>query len=148
MGRGDGGSGGLCARNCPNVGRFVAVAKVKALVVDDDPEVLELLRQILEDMGAEVTTAADGAAALEAYRKDQHHVVVTDLLIPTLDGIQLANTIKTESDGKTAVIIVTAITHSLADDLKASKADDSFGKPIPIRKLRKRLLQLVPEFDS
>ena len=70
------------------------------------------------------------------------------LATPKLDGIRLANTIKDESDGKTAVIIITAITHSLAEDLKSSRADDSFGKPIPWRKLKKRILQLIPELTS
>jgi DNA-binding response OmpR family regulator len=121
---------------------------VKALVVDDDPEILALLQDLVSEMGAQVTTAVDGATALDLFRQEHHDLVVTDLLIPKLDGIQLANTIKSESEGKAKVVIVTAITHSLSDDLKHSQADDSFGKPIPIRRFRKRLKQLVPQLDG
>lgn len=122
--------------------------KIPALVVDDDPEVLELLCELMESMGFEVTPSSDGADALDLFRKKQHRIVITDLLIPTLDGIQLANTVKQEVGDNTAVIIVTAITHSLAEDLKASKADDSFGKPLPIRRFKKRVQQLVPELEE
>jgi CheY-like chemotaxis protein len=56
------------------------------LVVDDDPHVIDLVRQLLEDQPYEIETASDGQAALEALAQRQPDVILLDLLMPRLDG--------------------------------------------------------------
>ena len=60
--------------------------KFKVLVVDNDPEMLDLLRQRLENDGRIVTAVADGAAAIEALGRDGFDVVLTDLVMDGTDG--------------------------------------------------------------
>jgi CheY-like chemotaxis protein len=60
------------------------------LVVDDDLDFLELARERLEQAGLEVHTAASGRAALECWRRDQPDVAVLDLMMPELDGSEVA----------------------------------------------------------
>jgi len=76
----------------PNAETFVgprAAAKEVAtvLVVDDDPAMVESLAMLLENHGFCVLTAADGVRALEVFRKRSPSVVVTDIMMPELDGI-------------------------------------------------------------
>ena len=56
------------------------------LVVDDDPHVVDLVRQLLDDQPYEIEAASDGQAALEAIAQRQPDVILLDLLMPRLDG--------------------------------------------------------------
>ena len=81
--------------------------KPKLLVVDDDTAALESLLQIFEIEGFEVTGVSDGTAALEALRADEYGVVLSDLRMPGMDGMDLLKTIKTLKPD-TEVVIMTA----------------------------------------
>ena len=69
---------------------------LKILVVDDEPHILHYLRATLESWGHEVTTAGDGAAALEALRAATCDVIVTDLRMPRVSGREFFETLATE----------------------------------------------------
>jgi response regulator RpfG family c-di-GMP phosphodiesterase len=69
---------------------------VKALVVDDFVYNLRIMRVIFQGAGYEVETAADGQAALDAVRARRPDFVLTDILMPKLDGFQLCRAIKTD----------------------------------------------------
>jgi CheY-like chemotaxis protein len=69
---------------------------VRALVVDDFVYNLRILRVIFQSAGYEVETAADGQAALDAVRARRPDFVLTDILMPRLDGFQLCRAIKTD----------------------------------------------------
>jgi len=63
-----------------------------ALVVDDDPAVLELLAEMLAELGCEVITLQDSAAALAALAQDQRiELLLTDINMPGLQGMNLRN---------------------------------------------------------
>jgi CheY-like chemotaxis protein len=66
------------ARISPHRGRL--------LVVDDDPQVVDLVRQLLEDQSYEIQSASDGEEALEEIARQRPDVVLLDLLMPRLDG--------------------------------------------------------------
>ncbi len=68
----------------------------KILIVDDEQEVCELLRTILEENGFAVTTVSDGVTALESIQKDIPGIVIIDLLLPGEHGINLIKSIKTD----------------------------------------------------
>lgn len=61
----------------------------RVLLVDDDDQVLRGLMRALEHMGHQVTAAADGSAALRALAELPHDLVVTDINMPGMDGIEL-----------------------------------------------------------
>ena len=78
----------------------------KILVVDDNPDVLELIADILESNNYEVKTASSGASAIKELERNDYDIILTDLMMPDVDGMQvLENSIlKTP---KTMCIILT-----------------------------------------
>lgn len=66
------------------------------LVVDDDAQVREMLRQMLEDAGFEVTEAPDGKVAVSLYRKSPSDLVITDLIMPEQEGLETIQSLKGE----------------------------------------------------
>jgi DNA-binding response OmpR family regulator len=78
----------------------------RVLVVDDDPIVREVLTRYLEREGFDVAEAEDGEAAISAARTARPHVVLLDLMLPKVDGLEVFRTIQ-EPDGP-AVIMLTA----------------------------------------
>lgn len=76
-------------------GKDVPVSGVKKiLVVEDDPQFRDLYESFLSSLGYSVTTKPDGKTALEFLRKEKVDLIVSDLLMPDLDGIELFLTLK------------------------------------------------------
>ncbi|MBI2873727.1 MAG: response regulator transcription factor [Firmicutes bacterium] len=80
--------------------------ETKILVVDDDPNIREVIRLYLERAGYRLDLAADGPEALAAFRRGQPDLVVLDLMLPGIDGWRVCETIRAESD--CPVIMLTA----------------------------------------
>src|SRR5690349_16541085 len=81
-------------------------AKLSVLVVDDDPDILEYLQDFLSAEGFEVTTLGDPTVAVERIRDEVFHLVVLDLMMPKLSGLDLLAQIRAVDDD-IAVIILT-----------------------------------------
>ncbi len=115
------------------------------LLVDDEPHVLEVLRVTLEDLGFRTLEAADGPGALNVARQEKPDLVVLDVMLPSMSGLEVCRTLK-ESDSDTPVILLTA--RSGEDDEKAGMdagADRYLTKPFsPLTLLTEvvKLLQL------
>ncbi|MDF1536025.1 MAG: response regulator [bacterium] len=90
----------------PEVSRF---AGMKVLVVDDEPEIVLLLEQILDSEGFSVLTARDGQEGLNIYLRERPPLVVSDAMLPKLHGFELCARIKEESDYTARVMILTAV---------------------------------------
>jgi two-component system, chemotaxis family, chemotaxis protein CheY len=78
------------------------------LVVDDDPDIRESLRMLLEDEGYRVETAADGAEAVAAMRSQAPSFVILDLMMPVMDGWEVAA--RMTDDERLAAIPVCVVT--------------------------------------
>src|SRR6266545_2682861 len=89
--------------------RMVAVATI--LVVDDEPRIVQLVRDYLEHGGFTVLTASDGQAALRTARTGRPDLVVLDLSLPGLDGLDVARSLRRE--GEVPIIMLTARTVEL-----------------------------------
>jgi signal transduction histidine kinase/CheY-like chemotaxis protein len=88
----------------------------RLLVVDDDPQVVDLVRQLLEDEPYEVVSAADGQEALEAIAQKRPDVIVLDLLMPRLDGFAVIEHLQQDSQYRQIpVIVLTAKTLTAAE---------------------------------
>src|SRR5579862_9260979 len=100
----------------------------RILVVDDDPQISEVLRFSLITNGYEVRSASDGNAALELCRRWQPELIITDLSMPKMDGIALCQAIRGFSD---APIIVLSVKGQEAIKIHALEcgADDYVTKP-------------------
>lgn len=115
---------------------------VTVLVVDDERPILDLVRGYLEREGWVVLTATDGPSALEAVRAEDPRVVVLDVMLPGLDGIEVCRQLRTTSDA--FVIMLTARAEE-ADKLVglAVGADDYLTKPFSPRELVARIKALL-----
>lgn len=98
------------------------------LVADDEPAVLEVLGQVVEDLGHEVVKARDGEEALELARECRPHLVVTDHMMPRLSGVELCRRLKRDADLQDVpVILLSAVLPQ-----GAPEADAFLHKPFEI----------------
>jgi DNA-binding response OmpR family regulator len=115
---------------------MVAVATI--LVVDDEPRIVQLVRDYLEHGGFTVLVASDGAAALRTARTGRPDLVVLDLGLPGLDGLDVARALR--RDGEVPIIMLTARTEE-SDKLVGLElgADDYLTKPFSPKELVARV---------
>ena len=114
---------------------------MRVLFADDDIIARTLLAAVLADLGHEATAAEDGAAAWEQFQREPVPLVVLDINMPHLDGLEVCRRIRGHETGKDAfVLIVTARDgrDDLANVLEAG-ADDYVTKPSSPENLRARL---------
>ncbi|HEV8544673.1 MAG TPA: response regulator transcription factor [Candidatus Limnocylindrales bacterium] len=116
------------------------------LVVDDEPKIAALARDYLEHAGFAVVTAADGRAALEALARSRPDLVVLDLGLPELDGLDVTREIRREST--TPIVMLTARDDEL-DKLLGLElgADDYLTKPFSPRELVARVKAVLRRVD-
>ena len=117
------------------------MAKEKILIVDDEENILELLNFNLKNAGYEVYTANNGEKALKLAKENKPNLVLLDLMIPGIDGLDVCKEIKRDKDLKeTSIIMVTAKGEELDKILGLELgADDYITKPFSIRELLARV---------
>jgi DNA-binding response OmpR family regulator len=112
------------------------------LVVDDEPSLVRVVAGYLEHDGFVVTTAPDGEQALTAARRDRPDVVVLDLMLPGIDGIEVCRRLRTFTDAY--VIMLTARSEEVDTLIGLSVgADDYMTKPFSPRELTARIRGLL-----
>jgi DNA-binding response OmpR family regulator len=115
---------------------------VKLLVVEDEPRMLELLRRGLTEEGHNVTCASDGSEGLELVRAYEFDAVVLDVMLPKMNGFELAKRLRQERIA-TPVLMLTA-KDSVPDVVRGldAGADDYLTKPFTFNELLARLRAL------
>ncbi len=116
----------------------------KILIIDDDVQIRKLLQNLLDRAGYEVAVAADGKEGLDAYRRAPADLIITDLIMPEKEGIEMILELRQESP----VVKIIAISGGariapenylrMAESLGASR---TFSKPVD----RKALLAAIEE---
>ena len=108
------------------------------LVIEDDPGITRVVRLYLEQDGHQVLTAADGLSGLQAARDSKPDLIVLDLMLPRLDGMEICRALREDSD--VPIIMVTARV-SEGDRLSGFDlgADDYIPKPFSPRELTARV---------
>jgi two-component system KDP operon response regulator KdpE len=111
---------------------------MRILVVDDEPQITRVLRTSLQSNGHEVTVAQDGSSALDQFMKAQPDLVITDLAMPGMDGIELTRAIRERS---AVPIIVLSVRNQDTQKVAAldEGADDYITKPFSIQELLARV---------
>ena len=79
----------------------------KILIIEDEPDIQELLATYLQDAGYETAIAGDGVEALSCFQKDRYDLVLLDLMLPKIDGFGVCEVIRRESD--VPVLMLTAL---------------------------------------
>jgi two-component system response regulator RegX3 len=110
----------------------------RILIVEDEASLADSVRYNLEREGYEVTVATDGRAAVARFREERPALVILDLMLPELSGLDVCRTIRDESD--VPIIMVTA-KDSEADKVAGLElgADDYVTKPFSVRELVSRV---------
>jgi DNA-binding response OmpR family regulator len=116
--------------------------KVHVLVVDDEKMIRSLLKMSLQRMGYEVTTADDGAEALDLFQTEQFDLVLLDILMPKVDGFTVCSEIRRESD--VPVVMLTALNRP--DDIVRGLelgADNYITKPFTFKEVEARIRAIL-----
>ncbi len=115
----------------------------RVLVVDDDPTVSDVVRRYLEREGFAVELAGDGQQALDAYAADRPDLVVLDLMLPGIDGLEVCRRLRTQ-DRTLPVIMLTALGEE-SDRVLGLEigADDYVTKPFSPRELVLRVQSVL-----
>jgi DNA-binding response OmpR family regulator len=114
----------------------------RILVADDDPKHAQLIRLYLEREGHQVLTVGDGRAALDQARARRPDLIVLDIMMPLVDGLDVCRILRAESD--VAILLVTA--RSSENDMLLGLdigADDYLAKPVSPRELTARVRALL-----
>lgn len=117
------------------------MAETSILIVDDDPDSLDIVRTFLESKGYRVTTARDGKSGLAKLEEAKPALVLLDVMMPGMDGWEVARLIKNHPDfGDTRVVMLTARSgfSDKQEGLRAG-ADDYIVKPIRLDELATRV---------
>jgi DNA-binding NtrC family response regulator len=134
---------------------------MKILIIDDDPSIRETLEMFLHEKGYEVMTSEDGGKGLEAVQRERPDIVILDIRLPGMDGLEVLRKIK-EKGEDIYVIMITAY-HAMETTIQAMKlgAYEYIHKPIDVdeleiaidkvvnnRKLNTRLEDLIMEISE
>src|SRR4051794_898050 len=124
--------------------------KPKILVVDDEPDALELVGFNLERAGLEVVTASDGAQALRKARAMQPALVVLDVMLPEMDGLEVCKSLRQDAQTASIPIIMLTAKASEVDRVLGLElgADDYLTKPFSSRELVLRIRNLLGRRDQ
>ena len=120
------------------------------LVVDDEPSIVELVRFTLEDADVRVVEASDGAEALILARRIKPDLVLLDVQMPRLDGLEVCRQLRREPDfGRMPIIMLTAASQQ-ADRTRGlgAGADEYLTKPFSPLALLALVEALLPETRS
>jgi CheY-like chemotaxis protein len=118
----------------------------KIVIIDDDKVTRKLLSEILTRNGYEAHVAADGQEGLALVKWEQPDLVLTDLLIPLLDGIGVCQQIKSDPElRRTKVIVMSALKNPvMVREARAAGADEFLDKPLKTDALLELLRKMLP----
>jgi DNA-binding response OmpR family regulator len=119
--------------------------QTKILVVDDEPVIRDFLQAVLTEEGYTVLQAPDGRAALPLAVSEQPDLILMDIMMPHLNGIDACRRLReTPATRHIPVLILTAYnTHDRLEESIIAGADDFLGKPIDVVELRIRVRAIL-----
>ena len=117
---------------------------VDILVVDDDPEIIDLLRLDFEMMGFHVDHATDGAAGFKKADSKQYDLIILDVMMPKMDGFEVCRKIRASRTSQNVPIILLTAKGTIEDKIRGfnTGADDYLVKPFEFQELMVRMRAL------
>ncbi len=109
----------------------------KVLIVDDEAEIVELISMVPEDDELSVLAAYDGEQALELVRTHHPDLVLSDVMMPRLDGRELCRRIRSDPETSDTIVLLMSAIHRL--DPEEVKADGLIRKPFDILDISDRI---------
>ena len=126
------------------------MAKKKILVVDDEPTVLKVLRRRLESKDYEVITAQDGLEGLEKALEQRPDLVISDIMMPTMDGYTFIKKLKAKPEFSRIPIIILTAKEKMQDLFlfEGIKECDYVVKPFESEELLQKIAHLLSRVDE
>ena len=126
-------------KEAPQKGRYTfGKNKKRILIVDDDETILHMLKRFFIREGFQVFVARDGIEAMERLKAENPAIVLTDLKIPSLSGIELIQYIQKNTKG-TAIVVMTAY----PEEWSGSEVEACFVKPFDIDEMFSAIQRIV-----
>ncbi len=121
------------------------MANTKILIVDDEPDILEFLQYNLEKEGYEVHLANNGAAGLETARKTQPDLIILDIMMPEMDGVEVCRRLRADDQFNDTIITFLTARQEDYSHIAALEqgGDDYISKPIKPRVLVARIKAML-----
>lgn len=114
------------------------------LVVDDNPDAREMVSVVLTSSGFLVRTAGDGQEALESIADWQPDLIITDIQMPNVDGIEMIKRIRNHFKSQTVpIVVMSAITSGATQEALDAGANESAPKPMQVQLLLNLVRQLI-----
>jgi len=117
--------------------------KRRIMVIDDESIVCKMSKTVLEREGYEVETFLNGKPALERLDEQNFDLVITDLKMKGIDGMEILKKIKSRSPDTKVIMITAFASLDAAIEAIRGKVDDFFPKPIEIKGLKERVKKLL-----
>jgi len=119
--------------------------RIKILVVDDERELIDAIRDLLEERGYSVDYANDGIGALEIVKKDPPDLILLDIVMPNMDGIALLKKLKEKNETKDIPVIMLTVKDGQANrDLGlATGAYEYISKPYDSQVLLRQIRNIL-----
>lgn len=118
----------------------------KILIIEDDEDVRPFLKRIVERKGYTVITAKDGLEGKGLYSKEHFDLVITDIVMPEMEGIEIIRNLNSDYP-QTKIIVITGADFSgiknYLNNARIFGAHDAFAKPIDQKKLMKSISNLI-----
>jgi CheY-like chemotaxis protein len=118
----------------------------RVLVIDDDSAMCEIVRGMLEGAGHEVRAASNGREGLARLARDPADVVITDIVMPEMDGIETVRHLRSMTRPPKIIVMTGGDRHGAADQLAAARglgADATLTKPLRAKYLLDALTELL-----
>lgn len=117
--------------------------QVRILIIDDDQDICEYMKTMLGAAGYDVSTLSDPAEAVDLIRNEEFHVLIVDLMMPKIDGIELIQRIR-KVDSDIAIVVFTGYP-SVETAVEALKLDvsDYVKKPFEIEEFREKIAEIL-----
>lgn len=122
----------------------------KILIVDNEAQILARLSHLLTASGWNVITAINGKDALEKVKTSRPDAIVLDMIMPEMDGFQVARSLKSHPDYRSIPIVAATSLSTRADRERclAAGCDDYVAKPFTMKELQQRLNSLLDSATS
>ncbi|AYL94079.1 response regulator [Mucilaginibacter celer] len=104
----------------------------RILAVDDDKDILDIIRYILEESGYEVSVLADGKDFFDRVEKFTPDLILLDIMLGSLDGRELCRKLKENSETRAIPVILVSASHNPGKLNQAGAPDDFIAKPFDI----------------
>jgi two-component system phosphate regulon response regulator PhoB len=117
----------------------------KILAVDDNQDILDVLRFILEDSGYEVDTLSDGHDLFQQIEKKHPDLILLDIMLGDMDGRVLCKNVKQTAETHDIPVILVSASHNISDSMKQNGAPDDFiAKPFDMHVLLNSIERQLP----